>query len=111
VIPTRKDVGTKKLEQYLEKFKTALGHERAAALLDQTWLRTIEAMPKAEIAGRFLALSYQDLFIDKPEPKEIPREPRESREPRRGNGPSQGKFKYANNRNRRFSRGNDRKKD
>jgi ATP-dependent RNA helicase DeaD len=91
IIPTRKDVGTKKLTQYLDKFKMALGHERAAALLDQEWLRTLEAMPKAEIAARFLALSYQDLFIEKPEPKMI-QERVSDRGPRRDdrNGPPRG---------------------
>lgn len=71
VFPSRKDISTKKLARLLPQFQAALGHEKAKDILDATWLEALDGMSKAEIAGRFLALSLPELFDDREKAEEI----------------------------------------
>lgn len=62
VIPSRKQVGEKKVAQVLPKFQTQKFSERAVDLLDETWKALLEGMTKEEIAGRFLVMLNPALF-------------------------------------------------
>jgi ATP-dependent RNA helicase DeaD len=72
-IPTRKEIGKIKLLKVLEKFQAAETHERAQDLLDDSWKTILEGMTKAEIAGRFLTMTFPDLFTAAPEPTLAPK--------------------------------------
>ncbi len=69
--PSKKLVSTKKMERLLPKFAEALGHEKAREVLDEKWNTTLEAMSKTDIAARFLALQFPDLFDDSEKAEEI----------------------------------------
>lgn len=64
-IPTRKDVGLKKVNSLLPKFMEQKFHERATSILSDEWAEALADMPGDEIAGRFLALMMPDIFEDK----------------------------------------------
>lgn len=63
-VPSRKDVGTKKVSGLLEKFMRVENHQRAELLLDQEWIAKLEAMSKTEIAARLLTLTFPETFVD-----------------------------------------------
>jgi ATP-dependent RNA helicase DeaD len=65
-IPTRRDIGRKKVSKLLGKFQGVQNHEhvRVEQLLDESWLQAIETMSKAEIAARLLTLTFSDIFVD-----------------------------------------------
>lgn len=63
-IPGRKEVGVKKIAQFLERFQNQEHPMRAAELLDESWKNSLEAMTKEEIASRFLAVQFPEIFID-----------------------------------------------
>lgn len=64
-LPTRKEIGKKKVAALLNKFQGQDSFQRALDLLDDTWKSAIENMSREEIAARFLTLTYSDLFQDK----------------------------------------------
>jgi len=61
-IPTRKEIGKKKMTEVLTKFQEVKSHARAQDLLDDSWKAILEGMSKTEIAGRFLGITFPDLF-------------------------------------------------
>lgn len=63
-IPTRKDVGTRKVLRVLDAFKEEKNFKRAQELLNHDWLQELEKMDSKEVASRFLALMHQELFTD-----------------------------------------------
>jgi ATP-dependent RNA helicase DeaD len=63
-IPSRKQVGTKRVSQILPKFQTQKFSEKASELLDDSWKALLLTMSKEEIAGRFLAMMNPALFND-----------------------------------------------
>lgn len=65
VLPTRKDIGTKKVNAVLEKFKSQKSFAKAQELLSEDWKKTVSQMKPEEIASRFLMLNFPDLFDDK----------------------------------------------
>ena len=69
-IPTRKEVGMKKLDLSLEQFTQNTATEKAIELLSPQWKSTLESLSANEIAARFLLMLYPQTFaeIDKPEP-------------------------------------------
>jgi len=69
--PSRKVVSIKKMARLLPKFTGALGHEKATEVLDEPWLALFEGMTKTEIAARFLALQFPDLFDDREKAEEV----------------------------------------
>jgi ATP-dependent RNA helicase DeaD len=75
-IPTRKDLGTKKILKILGQFHEQRHFARAVELLGEDW-RTIAAnLSREEIIGRFLTLLAPEIFEDRP--KEKPFQPTQS---------------------------------
>lgn len=70
VLPTRKEIGAKKVAQVLTRFESQAGHDRAVEVMSEEWKKAIAGMSKDEIAGRFLALSYPDIFTGRDEVEE-----------------------------------------
>jgi superfamily II DNA/RNA helicase len=64
-IPTRKEVGIKKVTQLLEKFEAQTQFARAVELMDAEWRDVITQMMPEEIAGRFLSLMYPEIFAER----------------------------------------------
>jgi ATP-dependent RNA helicase DeaD len=61
-VPTRKEIGEKKLLKVLEKFQTVENIERANSLLAEPWKVAMENMSKEEIASRLLTLQFPEIF-------------------------------------------------
>lgn len=72
-IPTRKEIGMKKIAQMLPQFSAVTNVERAQALLDQTWKDALASMIAEEVAARFLSMSYPWVFIDEVRPPSMNR--------------------------------------
>src|SRR5690606_9975805 len=64
-IPTRKEIGLRKVASALSSFQGQTTHLRAAELLTPEWKASIESMTKDEIAGRFLAILHPEVFSEK----------------------------------------------
>ncbi len=64
-LPTRKDVGVKKVKQMFAQFMDQKFHERATSILPEEWAEALENMPADEIAGRFIAMTMPDVFEDR----------------------------------------------
>ena len=63
--PSRKEIGTKKVARVLSKFQEQENFSRAVELMDPSWKAAIAEMSVDEIAGRFLTLTFPDVFADK----------------------------------------------
>ena len=61
-IPSRKDIGSKKVSRILGEFKEQNGFKRAVDLMDGDWKAALSTMTGEEIAGRFLALHFPEVF-------------------------------------------------
>lgn len=61
-IPTRRDIGTKKISKYLEQFQAQQHFSRAVELLTAEWKEAISTMTQEEIAGRFVSLIFPEVF-------------------------------------------------
>jgi ATP-dependent RNA helicase DeaD len=61
-VPTRKDIGAKKVGKLLAKFQSQTSFSRAMELLGDDWKTTLSAMPAEEIVGRFLAMISPEVF-------------------------------------------------
>lgn len=61
-IPSRRQVGEKKVAGLLPKFQTQKFSDKAVELLDETWKALLEGMSKEEIAARFLVMLNPSLF-------------------------------------------------
>lgn len=66
-IPTRREVGVKKVAQMLPKFENQPTYAKAAELMDNTWKDAIRDMPSEEVAARFLALMHPEWFAEQRE--------------------------------------------
>jgi ATP-dependent RNA helicase DeaD len=66
-VPTRKEIGAKKVGNLLSKFQEQAHFARATELLGKEWKEALSAMDSDEIASRFLMLTFPDLFVDKKE--------------------------------------------
>lgn len=64
-VPTRKDIGIKKVNSMLSRFQEQKFHERATGILSPEWLEALKDMNPHEIAGRFIAMAHSDIFEDK----------------------------------------------
>jgi ATP-dependent RNA helicase DeaD len=67
-IPSRKEIGTKKVAKVLPKFNEQNFFERAQEIMGDDWKTAIATMTTEEVAARFLAMMMPDLFIDKDKP-------------------------------------------
>ena len=61
-IPTRKDIGLKKISQTLVRFQEQKSFARAIELMDKPWKDAIAQMSGDEIAGRLLSMMYPEVF-------------------------------------------------
>ena len=61
-IPTRKDIGTKKITQTLTRFQDQKSFVRAVELMDKPWKDAIAEMNRDEIAGRLLSMMFPEIF-------------------------------------------------
>jgi len=57
----------------LGKFKDQPSFVKAVDLLDAEWKEILKTMTAEEIAGRFLSLSFPDIFVEKPTESLSPR--------------------------------------
>lgn len=82
VIPSRKEVGQKKVGQILARFKDNTSFERAQSLLTPEWKEALASMTNEEVTARFISMIQPELF-EAPQ-KEIVevREPQAQRAPR-----------------------------
>lgn len=68
-IPTRKDIGVKKVSQMLENFSGQSGFPRAQELMGEDWQTAIAGMSAEEVAARFLTILFP--WVTKKEQPEI----------------------------------------
>lgn len=61
-IPSRKEIGAKKVAKVLAQFQGDLNHGRAVEIMGPEWKAALAEMNPNEIAGRFLALMYPEIF-------------------------------------------------
>ena len=73
-LPTRKDIGIKKITSILNLFLEQTTFGRAIDLLDDDWKNALAKMSKEEIVGRFLSLKFPEIFHQQPQPAPL-REP------------------------------------
>ncbi len=71
-IPTRRDIGVKKVSTLLPKFQSQVQGPLAVELLDEKWREALKELPPEEIAGKFLALLMPDLFAKPEERARLP---------------------------------------
>lgn len=64
-IPTRKDIGMKKVTAFLPKFLAQKEFAKASSLMADDWKNAIQEMSKEEIVARFLTLSFPETLTDK----------------------------------------------
>lgn len=67
-IPSRKEIGTKKVAKVLPKFTEQTFFDRAQEIMGDDWKTAIATMTNEEVAARFLAMMMPDLFIEKDKP-------------------------------------------
>jgi ATP-dependent RNA helicase DeaD len=63
-VPTRKEIGIKKVAQVLAKFESEKNFKRSIDLLSPEWKTALAAMNGEEIAGRLLSMMYPEVFSD-----------------------------------------------
>lgn len=61
-IPSRKEIGAKKVAGLLGQFNEQSAHAKAIELMSTEWKQMLEGLSKEEIAGRFLVLLNPELF-------------------------------------------------
>lgn len=64
-IPTRKEIGAKKITQILAKFQDQPTFARAIELMGKPWKEAVETMTPAEITGRFLTMMFPEVFAER----------------------------------------------
>ncbi len=69
VIPSRRTIGMKKINQMLVPFTEQQDFVRAIELMDQSWKDTISKMTSEEVAARFMALLFPYVFSEKQQAK------------------------------------------
>ncbi|HCM38935.1 MAG: hypothetical protein A2X97_08705 [Bdellovibrionales bacterium GWA1_52_35] len=65
-IPTRKEIGTRKVSKTLAIFQAQQAYPRAVELMDADWMEAIADMTHEEIAARFLSLLLPEVFAERP---------------------------------------------
>jgi len=73
IVPTRKDIGMKKVAQLLGQFTEVKTAERAMQLMDQSWKDAVASMTSEEVAARFLSMMYPWVFIETERPPQMAR--------------------------------------
>ena len=62
MVPSRRDVGQKRVSQLLTKFLAQSSHLKAVELMNDEWLAQISDMMPEEIAARFITMMMPDFF-------------------------------------------------
>ncbi len=70
-IPSRREVGMRKVEKMLTAFQEQKTFQRAAELLSPEWKTALEAMSSEEIVGRFLCLLSPETFVNQEKSKPL----------------------------------------
>ena len=68
-IPTRREIGERKLLKVLGTFSAVEDSSKAQTLLGDAWKTALAGLEKEEIAARLLSLQYPEIFAPAPEPK------------------------------------------
>lgn len=68
-VPSRKEIGIKKISQLLGQFKDMETHPRALELMNEDWKQTVSGMSAEEVAARFLSLMFPWVFAQKQLPQ------------------------------------------
>jgi ATP-dependent RNA helicase DeaD len=63
-IPTRKEIGERKVSKALSDFHALSTHGRAVDLMNDSWKKILSDMSQEEIAGRFLSLMFPEIFTE-----------------------------------------------
>ena len=104
VVPTRKEIGLKKIAALLSQFQEISNHERALELMDASWKEAVASMNSDEVAARFLAMMFPFVFAEKKQAPmqtaQPPVEKHDSKAERR-----QEKRRDKRDRRKRFSKG------
>jgi len=66
-IPTRKEIGTKKVSAILKRFQDIQGSAKAIEIMGEDWKSAVAEMSREEIVGRFLSLSFPEVFAEREE--------------------------------------------
>jgi len=74
-IPTRKDIGSKKVAKILPAFQAQTFFARAVEHLGDDWKAVIGSMPVEEVVGRFLTLMSPEVFKDQEKLKMLQQSP------------------------------------
>ncbi|MBX2994992.1 MAG: DEAD/DEAH box helicase [Bdellovibrionaceae bacterium] len=64
-IPSRKEIGSKKIAKMLPKFSEQETFARAQEIMGDDWKTAIEGMSTEEVAARFITMLMPDLFNDR----------------------------------------------
>ncbi len=69
VIPSRKEIGMKKISALLTPFQEQKGFEKALSVLSPEWKEAVSEMSSEEVAARFLSMMFPWVFEEKKSPK------------------------------------------
>jgi ATP-dependent RNA helicase DeaD len=61
-VPTRREIGAKKISSFLTRFESDKTFTRALEIMTPAWKAAVAEMDPAEIAARFLAISNPEIF-------------------------------------------------
>jgi ATP-dependent RNA helicase DeaD len=64
-IPSRREIGARKVESALPKFVEQTWYTRALEVMSDEWKQALSAMSSEEVAARFLATMYPEVFADR----------------------------------------------
>jgi ATP-dependent RNA helicase DeaD len=64
-LPTRKDIGVKRVAKLLPSFTEQPFHTRALEVMSPEWREAIANMTPEEVASRFMTLMMPEVFVDK----------------------------------------------
>lgn len=110
VLPSRKEIATKKVSKLLPSFQEQTFQNRALEVMSPEWQEAIATMTPQEVAARFIAMQMPDLFNDRADERpprlSAPKEDRAPRAARPAPRSFRGPDREASERpQRRFERG------
>lgn len=108
-VPTRREIGLKKIARELENFKAIEGADKALELLDDAWKEAVAHMSPQEVAARFLSEKFPWVFsssFERPQMQRTPRPEMNERKPfeagdRKSSGSKERKFSGASAKSRK----------
>ena len=89
IVPTRKEIGMKKIGMLRAQFLEQPGYVRALELMDEQWKQSVAGMNPEEVAARFLTMMFPWVFAEERRPQmarsQTPQAPAPNDRPRRAN--------------------------